>query len=171
MRAFWWVNMRRHAVAGVDQLTSSLTISDRFILSSDRPMAPMTRGARAQLGSGLGFDPRVADMMPERDRDTSCEVSSVAFCRFIEAAWSFAEAVASSVADLTLHGALSIELLQRLRHCSRKSAPHCGGAKCGAFSAARSQITLNHHGDVPAYAINMRPLRGDRHGMFAADRL
>jgi spore maturation protein CgeB len=110
------------------------------------------RGARAELNR-LGFDPRVADMVPDRDRDVRASFVG-SFLPVHRSRLELVEAVASRVPDLAVHGGLSIELSKNSSLLGKIGAPLWGGDMYALLR--RSQITLNHHGDVPAYANNMR---------------
>jgi spore maturation protein CgeB len=110
------------------------------------------RGARAELNR-LAFDPRVADMVREGERDIRASFVG-SFLPIHRSRLELVEAVASRVDDLTVHGALSIELSKASPLLGKVGHP-LWGRDMYAF-LRRSQITLNHHGDVPAYANNMR---------------
>jgi spore maturation protein CgeB len=110
------------------------------------------RGARAELNR-LGFDPRVADLVPETRRDIP--VSFVgSFLPIHRSRLDLVEAVASRVAGLAVRGAVSIEPPPTSPLLGRIGAALWGRDMYGFLR--RSQLTLNHHGDVPAFANNMR---------------
>lgn len=110
------------------------------------------RGARAELNR-LGFDPRVADMVPETRRDIPASFVG-SFLPVHRSRLDLVEAVASRVPGLTVQGGVSIELCPT-SPLFGKIGPALWGREMYAF-LRRSQITLNHHGDVPAFANNMR---------------
>jgi hypothetical protein len=125
-----------------------------LIISSFLPTIQWLRaqGARAELNR-LAFDPRVADMVPARERDI--RVSFVgSFLPVHRSRLELVDAVAAEVPDLSVRGGLSVELPEASPLLG-KIGPALWGREMYAF-LRRSQLTLNHHGDVPAYANNMR---------------
>jgi spore maturation protein CgeB len=110
------------------------------------------RGARAELNR-LGFDPRVADMVPEMHRDIPASFVG-SFLPIHRSRLDLVEAVAWRVTGLTVQGGVSIELPPTSPLFGR-IGPALWGREMYAL-LRRSQITLNHHGDVPAFANNMR---------------
>jgi spore maturation protein CgeB len=110
------------------------------------------RGARSELNR-LGFDPRVADMIPETARDIPASFVG-SFLPIHRSRLDLIEAVASRVTKLAVHGSVSIEL-SATSPLFGKVGPALWGRDMYAL-LRRSKITLNHHGDVPAFANNMR---------------
>jgi spore maturation protein CgeB len=95
----------------------------------------------------------VTDLVPARDRDI--RISFVgSFLPIHKSRLELVEAVAFGVTDLAVHGSLSIEIPE-FSPLFEKIKPPLWGRDMYAL-LRRSQITLNHHGDVPAYANNMR---------------
>jgi hypothetical protein len=111
-----------------------------------------TRGARAELNR-LAFDSRVADLVPETHRDIPASFVG-SFLPIHRSRLDLVEAVASCVPDLSVHGSISIDLPQT-SPLFGKIGPALWGRDMYAV-LRRSRITLNHHGDVPAFANNMR---------------
>lgn len=114
------------------------------------------RGVRAELNR-LGFDPRVADMVPETRRDISASFVG-SFLPIHRSRLDLVEAIASRVTGLTVQGGISIELSPTSPLSGRIGPALWGRDMYGLLR--RSQITLNHHGDVPAFANNMRLYEG-----------
>lgn len=110
------------------------------------------RGVRAEFNR-LAFDPRVADVVSEQERDI--RVSFVgSFLPVHRSRLELVEAVVAAVPDISVHGNLSTELSE-----SSPLRARVGPALWGRDMykiLRRSQLTLNHHGDVPAFANNMR---------------
>jgi hypothetical protein len=125
-----------------------------LVVSSFLPTIQWLRaqGARAELNR-LAFDPRVTDMVPERERDI--RVSFIgSFLPVHHSRLELVDAVAAKVPDLSVRGGLSVELPEASPLLGRVG-PALWGREMYAF-LRRSRLTLNHHGDVPAYANNMR---------------
>jgi hypothetical protein len=110
------------------------------------------RGARAELNR-LAFDPRVADMVPERQRNIRASFVG-SFLAVHRSRLELMESVAIEVHDFSVRGTLSIELSETSPLLG-KVGPALWGREMYQF-LRQSQLTLNHHGDVPAYANNMR---------------
>jgi spore maturation protein CgeB len=110
------------------------------------------RGARAELNR-MAFDPRVGDMVPEARRDIPASFVG-SFLPIHRSRLDLVEAVASRVTDLAVQGGVSIEL-SPTSPLFGKIGPALWGRDMYAL-LRRSQITLNHHGDVPSFANNMR---------------
>lgn len=110
------------------------------------------RGARAELNR-LAFDPRVAAMVPEVPRDIPVSFAG-SFLPVHRSRLDLVEAVASRVEHLAVRGSVSIEI-PPTSPLYGKIGPALWGRDMYAL-LRRSQITLNHHGDVPAFANNMR---------------
>jgi spore maturation protein CgeB len=110
------------------------------------------RGARAELNR-LAFDPRVATMVPEAPRDIQASFVG-SFLPVHRSRLDLVEAVASRVEHLAVRGGVSIEI-PPTSPLFGKIGPALWGRDMYAL-LRRSQITLNHHGDVPAFANNMR---------------
>jgi spore maturation protein CgeB len=110
------------------------------------------RGVRAELNR-LAFDPRIPDMVPEAPRDIPASFVG-SFLPVHRSRLDLVEAVASRVTELAVHGSVSIEL-SPASPLSGKVGPALWGRDMYAL-LRRSQITLNHHGDVPSFANNMR---------------
>jgi hypothetical protein len=110
------------------------------------------RGVRAELNR-LAFDPRVAEIVPKTHRDIG--VSFVgSFLPVHRSRLELVEAVAARAPDITVHGDCSIELSPS-SPLSGKIGPALWGRDMYAL-LRRSCMTLNHHGDVPPFANNMR---------------
>jgi spore maturation protein CgeB len=112
----------------------------------------LARGARAELNR-LAFDPRVAEMVPEAFRDIPASFVG-SFLPIHRSRLDLVEAVASRVTDLRVQGSISIELSPTSPLFGR-IGPALWGRDMYAL-LRRSQVTLNHHGDVPSFANNMR---------------
>lgn len=110
------------------------------------------RGARAELNR-LAFDPRVAMMVPETLRDIRASFAG-SFLPVHRSRMEWLNAVATRIPDISVHGSVAVEVPQ-----SSALFGMIGPALWGRDMFAllrRSQVTLNHHGDVPAFANNMR---------------
>jgi spore maturation protein CgeB len=111
-----------------------------------------TRGVRAELNR-LAFDPRVGKAVPETPRDIG--VSFVgSFLPIHKSRLELVEAVAARVPDISVHGTVTAELPSS-SPLFGKVAPALWGRDMYAL-LRRSTITINHHGDVPPFANNMR---------------
>jgi hypothetical protein len=110
------------------------------------------RGVRAELNR-LAFDPRVAKAIPVSLRDIG--VSFVgSFLPVHKSRLELVEAVAARVPDISVHGTITAELPSS-SPLFGKVAPALWGRDMYAL-LRRSSITINHHGDVPPFANNMR---------------
>jgi hypothetical protein len=110
------------------------------------------RGVRAELNR-LAFDPRVAKTVPESLRGIG--VSFVgSFLPVHKSRLELVEAVAARVPDISVHGTVTAELPSS-SPLFGKVAPALWGRDMYAL-LRRSAITINHHGDVPPFANNMR---------------
>jgi hypothetical protein len=111
-----------------------------------------SRGVRAELNR-LAFDPRVVEIVPESPRDIG--VSFVgSFLPVHKSRLELVKAVAARVPDISVHGILSSELASS-SPLFGKVGPALWGRDMYAL-LRRSRITINHHGDVPPFANNMR---------------
>jgi spore maturation protein CgeB len=110
------------------------------------------RGGRAALNR-LAFDPRVLDFIPEVQRDVG--VSFVgSFFEVHRSRLRLIEAVAQAAPDIAVHGNVTVEI-EASSPLRGKIGPPLWGRDMFAL-LSRSQLTLNHHGDVPPFANNMR---------------
>jgi hypothetical protein len=110
------------------------------------------RGGRAALNR-LAFDPRVLDSIPEVQRDLG--VSFVgSFFEVHRSRLRLIEAVTKAAPDIAVHGSVTIEI-DASSPLHGKIGPPLWGRDMFAL-LRRSQLTLNHHGDVPPFANNMR---------------
>ena len=137
------------------------------------------RGVRAELNR-LAFDPRVAALVPETTRDIRVSFAG-SFLPVHQSRLELIEAVAGAVADLAVHGSYN-GALSPSSALARNIKPALWGRDMYAL-LRRSMITLNHHGDVPPFANNMRlyeatgmgcllvtDYKANLHEMFEPDR-
>ena len=110
------------------------------------------RGVRAELNR-LAFDPRVAALVPETTRDIRVSFAG-SFLPVHQSRLELIEAIAGAVADLAVHGSYN-GALSPSSALARNIKPALWGRDMYAL-LRRSMITLNHHGDVPPFANNMR---------------
>jgi spore maturation protein CgeB len=110
------------------------------------------RGVRAELNR-LAFDPRVAAFVPDRPRDIRVSFAG-SFLPVHRSRLELIEAVAAKNSEISVHGAVAVDLAP-LSPLAGKIKPALWGRDMYAL-LARSMITLNHHGDVPPFANNMR---------------
>jgi spore maturation protein CgeB len=110
------------------------------------------RGAHAKLNR-LAFDPRVSALIPETTRDV--RVSFVgSFLAVHSSRLEFVEAVAAQVPGLVVNGNITVDL-PASSPLQDKIGPALWGHEMYTL-LRRSTITLNHHGNVPPFANNMR---------------
>src|SRR5262249_35548450 len=110
------------------------------------------RGVRAELNR-LAFDPRVAALVPETTRVIRVSFAG-SFLPVHQSRLELIETVAEAVADLAVHGSYNAALSPSST-LARNIKPALWGRDMYAL-LRRSMITLNHHGDVPPFANNMR---------------
>jgi spore maturation protein CgeB len=109
------------------------------------------RGARAELNR-LAFDARVATAIPERTRDLPVTFVG-SFLAVHNSRLELIEQVAAAFPAIAVHGSVT-EIAASSPLQRRVGPPLWGRDMYGLLR--RSVITLNHHGDVPPYANNMR---------------
>ena len=110
------------------------------------------RGVRAELVR-LAFDPRVAAQIPPVPRKVRISFAG-SFLPVHISRLRLVEAVAAEWTDMAVHGTVNVELPQSSPLAGR-IAPALWGRDMYQL-LRRSVITLNHHGDVPSFANNMR---------------
>jgi spore maturation protein CgeB len=110
------------------------------------------RGVKAELNR-LAFDPRVLSLVPEKLRDI--QVSFVgSFLPIHSSRLELVEAVVAQVPKTVVNGSVATDISS-----SSPLAGRIGPALWGRDMYAllgRSLVTLNHHGNVPPFANNMR---------------
>jgi hypothetical protein len=110
------------------------------------------RGARAALNR-LAFDPRVLDLIPEVERDLRLSFVG-SFLEVHKSRLKLIEAVAKAVPDIAVNGNVTIGIAPSSPLAGKVNPPLWGRDMFALLR--RSQLTLNHHGDVPPFANNMR---------------
>ena len=125
-----------------------------LVVSSFPPIvnSMRARGVRAELNR-LAFDPRVDHLIPEMKRDIPLSFVGQRIPMH-SSRLVLLEAVAEKVPTIEVHGNLTITVRPNSPLCGHIHPPLWG--KDMYRLLRRSQITLNHHGDVLPYANNMR---------------
>jgi len=110
------------------------------------------RGAKAEL-LRLSFDPRVAALIPPMERDVPVSFAG-SFLPVHASRFALVEAAAAAVPELAVHGSVHLDIPESSPLAGRIAEPLWGRDMYRLLR--RSRLTLNHHGDVPPFANNMR---------------
>jgi spore maturation protein CgeB len=125
-----------------------------LIVSSFPPTLDWLRGRGARVAlNRLAFDPRVLTSIPDVPRDIRLSFVG-SFFAVHRSRLGLLEAVAAQVPDIAVNGNVAIDIEPSSPLAGRIGPPLWGRDMFTLL--ARSQITLNHHGDVPPFANNMR---------------
>ena len=110
------------------------------------------RGVKAELNR-LAFDPRVLSMLPDEPRDIKTSFVG-SFLPIHRSRLELVEAVAAQVPEIVVNGSVAMDVSSSSPLVGR-IGPALWGRDMYAL-LGRSLITLNHHGNVPPFANNMR---------------
>ncbi len=125
-----------------------------LIVSSFPPLVDWMRnhGVRAEANR-LAFDPRVDRMIPQMPRDLPLSFVGSIFPMH-SSRLKLLEAVAAKIPSIEAHGNITIDVTAN-SPLRERIYPALWGREMYRL-LRRSQITINHHGDVLPYANNMR---------------